>query len=189
MEGSRPGRHWRRWNRALHRDLGYLCLGLTVVYALSGVALNHIADWNPNYRLSRTRLAAPELRNLDRGAAVERALAASGVAAPVKNTFWSSPDTLEIFFEGGALTVDLAGGVIHRELSEERPLLFPMNYLHLNHPKRLWTYVADAYAVALAALALSGVLIARGRRGLRGRGGWLALAGLLLPLLFFVAYH
>jgi hypothetical protein len=42
-------RRWRPWLRALHRDLGYLAVGLTFVYALSGLAVNHIADWDPNF--------------------------------------------------------------------------------------------------------------------------------------------
>ena len=41
---------WRKWNRLIHRDLGYLCAGLTVVYAVSGLAVNHVRDWNPNYK-------------------------------------------------------------------------------------------------------------------------------------------
>ena len=40
---------WRPWLRALHRDLGYLAVGLTFVYALSGLAVNHIEDWDPNF--------------------------------------------------------------------------------------------------------------------------------------------
>jgi hypothetical protein len=37
----------------IHRDLGYVCVGLTLVYAVSGVAVNHVRDWNPNYRITR----------------------------------------------------------------------------------------------------------------------------------------
>ena len=44
----RPTR-WRPALRALHRDIGYLAVGLTFVYALSGLAVNHIADWDPNF--------------------------------------------------------------------------------------------------------------------------------------------
>ena len=36
-------------NRITHRDIGYLIAGLTLIYALSGIALNHKHDWNPNY--------------------------------------------------------------------------------------------------------------------------------------------
>jgi len=31
----------RRWNNALHRDIGYLAFGMTLIYALSGIILNH----------------------------------------------------------------------------------------------------------------------------------------------------
>ena len=31
----------RRWNNLLHRDIGYLCVGMTLIYAISGIVLNH----------------------------------------------------------------------------------------------------------------------------------------------------
>ena len=44
----------RKLSHALHRDIGYLCIGLTLIYALSGIAVNHIRDWNPSYRVVRS---------------------------------------------------------------------------------------------------------------------------------------
>ena len=43
---ARAKRHFqvRPWLRAVHRDAGYFGVGLTLVYALSGLAVNHIAD-------------------------------------------------------------------------------------------------------------------------------------------------
>jgi hypothetical protein len=38
---------------ATHRDIGYFFAGLTVLYAISGVAVNHMEDWNPNYVIRR----------------------------------------------------------------------------------------------------------------------------------------
>src|SRR3954468_16598061 len=38
------------WVRALHRDFGFLVIGLTVIYAFSGLAVNHVADWDPNFQ-------------------------------------------------------------------------------------------------------------------------------------------
>ena len=43
----------RRLIIATHRDIGYFFAGLTVLYAISGVAVNHIDDWNPNYVIRR----------------------------------------------------------------------------------------------------------------------------------------
>ena len=39
----------RKWSRILHRDIGYFFIGTTIIYGLSGIALNHMSDWNPNY--------------------------------------------------------------------------------------------------------------------------------------------
>jgi hypothetical protein len=61
-----------------------------------------------------------------------------------------------------------------------------LNQLHLNAPKRLWTLVADLYAGALAALALSGLFILKGPKGILGRGAWFVGAGTAVPLLYWV---
>ena len=45
----RLGATARTWLRAIHRDVGYSAVGLTVVYAASGIAVNHLADWDPNW--------------------------------------------------------------------------------------------------------------------------------------------
>lgn len=43
--------NWWKLNNVLHRDLGYLAAGLTLVYTISGVALNHRHQWNPSWKL------------------------------------------------------------------------------------------------------------------------------------------
>jgi|GEM_PF-216128 len=47
-----PKKRWaafKRLMRGLHRDAGALAVGLTIVYAISGLAVNHVLDWNPSY--------------------------------------------------------------------------------------------------------------------------------------------
>ncbi len=61
-----------------------------------------------------------------------------------------------------------------------------MNFLHLNHPKKAWTWVADLYAVALGFLAISGMLMIR-RKTLQ-RGIVLTGIGFAIPLIFLVYY-
>ena len=39
----------RKWNRVIHRDAGYIFFGMSIIYGLSGIALNHLDDWNPDY--------------------------------------------------------------------------------------------------------------------------------------------
>jgi len=47
-EGRSRGARVRSWLRTWHRDVGYLCAGLVVVYAVSGVAVNHHHEWDYN---------------------------------------------------------------------------------------------------------------------------------------------
>jgi len=48
-----------------------------------------------------------------------------------------------------------------------RPIIYETNVLHLNHHKRLWTWVADAFAVSLALLAITGMFLIKGKQGIR----------------------
>lgn len=183
---------WRRWNAAIHRDLGYLCAGLTVVYAISGVAVNHTADWNPNYRtVERTVALDGDLAAGDPGAPAFAAavLERLGVEEESRGSFRPDPGTLQIFLgEGTSVTVDVAAHTATLEAVRDRRGLRQVNFLHLNHPKRLWTWMADAYALALALLAVTGLFVLRGRNGITGRGAWLTAIGVAVPALFLLLY-
>jgi hypothetical protein len=165
----------------LHRDVGYLAVGLTLAYGISGIAVNHRADWNPNYRISRefTKIApVAETGAPERIAAVTDRLRLEG--APV-STFQPDPQTLQLFYKAKVVHVDLPTGTVMIESTVPRRVLYEMNQLHLNGPKRAWTYVADLYALALILLAVSGLFVLKGRLGITGRGGWLTAAGVLIP--------
>jgi len=62
------------------------------------------------------------------------------------------------------------------------------NFLHLNHARKLWTYTADLYAVALAFLAISGMFVIKGKKGIKGRGAWLTGIGVVVPIVFLWIY-
>jgi hypothetical protein len=48
--------------------------------------------------------------------------------------------------------------------------------------------MADAYALALALLAVTGLFVLRGRNGITGRGAWLTAIGVAVPALFLLLY-
>ena len=180
----RPGAVWRKWNRLIHRDLGYLTVGLTLVYAVSGIALNHARDWNPNYRVRSETVAFPGVPG--EGAApgtdawAREALESLGLEAPYRGTFRPDDATVDVFVDGGRVRVDVAAGEATVELVQPRPLL--------RRARRLWTWMADLYAVALVLLALTGLFVLKGRQGITGRGAWLTGIGVALPLLFLLLY-
>lgn len=46
----------RKWFRVIHRDLSFIFSGIIIVYAVSGIALNHKRDFNSDYRISRSEI-------------------------------------------------------------------------------------------------------------------------------------
>ncbi|MCL4808199.1 MAG: PepSY-associated TM helix domain-containing protein [Thermoanaerobaculia bacterium] len=179
--------NWRKLNNVLHRDLGYLAAGLTLVYAISGVALNHRHHWNPTWKLhveTKTFEPVPVADRDTMAAALVERLALPG---PPKSSFRSAPHLVELFYEGWSVKADATAGTATIERPRGRFALREMNFLHLNEPKGLWTWAADIYAVVLGLLAITGLFVLKGKNGLAGRGKWLTAIGVLLPLvaLFF----
>lgn len=181
---------WRRWNNIIHRDVGYLCVGLTLAYAASGVAVNHVADWNPSYEIERRTVSLPAatMAAIDTPLGVPRVLDAAGLSREYRATFRPAADRLRIFIEDGVVEVDLTAGEAVVEVVRSRPVLREVNFLHLNHPKRLWTWLADIYAVALAGLAITGLFVLKGRKGITGRGAWLTGVGVAIPVVCLLLY-
>jgi hypothetical protein len=49
--------------------------------------------------------------------------------------------------------------------------------------------MADLYAVALLALAVTGLFMLKGKKGITGRGAWLTTFGVLIPVVFLWLYR
>lgn len=175
--------NWRRWFRAFHRDIGYVAVALTIAYGVSGLAVNHIDDWNPNYKYSERAVEIGPLT----GPIPEMAATVVGKLAldprQVRGHFQESATILRVFLdEGQEAKVDITTGRGTMKTIETRAVLFEVNALHLNNLKGIWTYVADVFAVALIVLALTGVTMMKGDRGFWGRGKYFVLAGLAIPV-------
>jgi hypothetical protein len=180
----RLGAAVRSWVRAIHRDLGYLAVGLTVVYALSGLAVNHVADWDSNFQsYQRTaELGGPILG--DDATAARAVLEKLRVESPLRDVYRARPNELEITLDKRTLHVDTQTGHVIDEGQEPRFFLRVANWLHLNRGKKAWTRIADLYAVGLLLLALSGIFMLPGKKGLFGRGAVFVLLGALVPILY-----
>ena len=104
----------------------------------------------------------------------------------------AGPESISLYYgKGDSDTVDYhpCSGVLHRVVRKDRWLLRELNYLHLNEARGAWTYIADAFALLLVFLAISGAVMTKGRHGLKGRGGVFAAIGLLIPILALIAAH
>lgn len=181
---------WRKWNRILHRDIGYIAAGLTIIYAISGIAVNHVSDWNPNYSIENYTCNIGPVPDslLDSKSLIPDILEQLGEKGKVKNSVFPDSTTLNIYVEGNTVSVNLKTGEVIEEKVKSRRGLRETNFLHLNHAKKAWTYVADVFAVALCFLAISGLFMIRGKKGITGRGAWLTALGIIIPLVFLFLY-
>ncbi len=181
--------NWRKWNRVLHRDVGYFFFGMTIIYALSGIALNHLKDWNPSYIVHKRDVLWDQSYIGDpvSQSAVLLFLEKYGEAGNYKKHYHPEPGQLKIFLNSGSAEIDLASGQGIIEKLKRRPLLYEVNFLHYN-PRRLWTWFSDIFCVSLILIAVTGLFIIRGKNGISRRGAWLAGIGILIPLLFLFGY-
>ena len=88
-----------RWNRSLHRDIGYLCALLTVIYGISGIAVNHVADWNPSYDISRVEELVSLSLDPDHKEFIPHVIKQLDISENVKGGYRASPNEYKIFLE------------------------------------------------------------------------------------------
>lgn len=195
---------WRKTLILLHRDVGFTCLGLTLVYAVSGLAVNHRAHWDYNYSQSveNEELGSPQellglpgesgsLAREHQDQLIVALNARLGREHLPNKAFWRGRDKLSLFFgKSDRDVVDYHPSTGRAEWVHSRPRLAIrfFNILHLNERRKVWTWIADSYALSLLFLGASGALIVKGRKGFKGRGGRFALAGIVIPLLLLAIF-
>ena len=174
--------------RALHRDAGYLAVGLTCVYAISGLAVNHVKDWDPSFDdYERVHQLAKPLHGDDQAMA-RSVLQQLNIHETPRDVYRAAEDQLDITFERSSLHVNPLTAEVLEQGQEPRFFLRAANYLHLNRGKKAWTVIADTYAVLLLGLAISGMFMLPGKKGLKGRGLVLVLLGAAVPIGYMVLF-
>jgi hypothetical protein len=184
---------WRKWNRWIHRELGYLFFGMTIVYGVSGIALNHFVarHWDPGIVSRSESFTYPSsiTKSSVNREVIEEILQMTGEDKNFKQYYFPNEDHLMIYLKGGHIYLTLSSGEMELIRVRTRPVFKEINYLHYNKPKKLWTWFSDLYAFSLILIAISGLLLVRGKKGITGRGGLLTLIGILIPLVFLIIYY
>jgi hypothetical protein len=179
---------WRRWNKILHRDIGYTSVALLLVYGISGLAVNHMADWNPNYTRERTIVRSEPFAGKTKEEIIAEAKSKLHLTSDPQNYFRADSSTAQLFFGKITYSIDLPTGTVLIESMPPRRVLFEMNQLHLNAVKGGWTYVADLFALSLILIGITGLFMVKGANGIGGRGKWFVAGGTAVPLLYWAWY-
>ena len=181
----------RKTLRSLHRDFGYFVVGITFIYTVSGIALNHRQDWNPHYSLISEELSVPIANHTDLTKDEILTLLDKFEFNPLyKKHFVTKSGDIKVFVEEGTVIYSPEKGKAELEILKKRPFFFQINKIHLAQTGYLWTWISDAMAVFLLFVAISGLFLLKGKYGLKGRGLWLTGLGIIIPLtiiLFFLS--
>ena len=181
------GAAFRKWSRIIHRDVSYLFAGMILIYALSGILMNHRGDLNPHYSVSRQELRVDA--DLTDKTKVDKSLVLSlleplGEAGNYTKHYFPKDGEMKVFLKGGSsLLVNTQTGEAVYESLKRRPLLSDMVRLHYN-PTKWWTIFSDVFAVCLILITITGLVMVKGSKGFWGRGGILFVIGVVIPVLF-----
>ena len=183
------GAAFRKWSRLIHRDVSYLFAGMILIYALSGILMNHRGDLNPHYSVSRQEFRVEA--DLTDKTKVDKPLVLSlleplGEEGNYTKHYFPKDGEMKVFLKGGSsLLVNTKTGEAVYEILERRPLLSDMVKLHYN-PTKWWTIFSDVFAVCLILITITGMVMVKGSKGFWGRGGILFIIGVVIPVLFLV---
>ncbi len=178
----------RKWSRILHRDIGFLFIGTTIIYGLSGIALNHLADWNPNYSVKNEYFNTKiDLKKANISEAkVIKLVDEIDDKDNYKKHYYPQSNIIKIFLDGGSsIIVDTDTGEGSAEFLKKRSVFYQVNYLHYN-PTEWWMWFSDIFAGSLIFLAISSLFMIKGKKGVWGRGGIYVVAGIIIPILFLI---
>lgn len=168
------------WLRVVHRDLGFLMVGLCLVYGVSGFLMNHMNGKDPAFKTTEANVTLNQGMDQDELAAAWKA----NTELPVlKKTFRVDDEHVRLMLEGGIGVYSAKTGVAAYEIHEKRPVIYWFNRLHYNRVGG-WSIMGDFFAVSLVFFAISGLFMMKGKNGLAGRGKWYLLVGLLIPFLY-----
>ncbi len=179
----------RKWSRILHRDIGFFFIGTSIIFGISGIALNHMSDWNPNYTVENMQFktSAVLTKGITTPEIIKQAVDEIADSNMMQKYYYPQVDIIKIFLKGGSsIMINTETGNGKAEFLKKRSVFYHVNFLHYN-PNRWWTWFSDIFSGSLILFAITSFFMVKGKRGLKGTGGLYTVAGILIPLLFLWA--
>lgn len=175
----------RKYNRSLHRSIGFLVFGITVIYSISGFLLNHIGGHGGTDPAFKTTTSEISLVSNFTGSQLLEAWNQHYDLPKAKRTSEIDSNHLRLFLDGGIGIYEKSTGSLEYKYHKRKHLVYYINKLHYNKI-RGWSLPADLFAFSLLFLAVSGLFMVKGKNGITGSGLWWLLAGIVVPILYII---
>ncbi len=179
----------RKLLRIFHRDLGYFIVGMTIVYVVSGIFLNHRHDFNPDYSIYSEEFSFdPNAKDATNKATLIAIINDLPHDLKYKKHYIDSEGMVKVFIESGEVVINPDSGKGVFRYLERRPVIFGMNKLHRAAIGTVWKWVSDIMAFILLFVAVTGLFLLKGKRGFIRWGLWWMIAGFVVPLVFILIF-
>lgn len=185
----RLGKKFRKYCRRIHSHLSFFFVGVILVYAISGLTMNHLKDFNPQYMISVENYVVngsyPHKHDFTKQEIVTLLENVQEEGNYTKH-FYPNSSTMKVFLKSGSsFVLNTQTGEVNYEGLKKRPVFHQLSFLHYN-PSKWWTYFSDVFAVSLILICLTGIFINKGKKGLMGIGGIELIIGICIPILFLL---
>lgn len=185
---------FRQW----HRDLGYLVIGITIIYSLSGIMLSfrdlHIFEkeyiLNTKIEKNATNVETKIIdafSNIKQKQELPSHVIKKSVIDSIK--IIEDTDTYTKYQVSRKKNMKIityyknSGEVIY-SISAYPTFIKPFIDAHKSSSQDRWAYLALAYSIILFFLAISAIFMVKGKYGFKQRGVYLTLLGVLIVVAF-----
>lgn len=174
---------FRKWMRIIHRYLGYLMVGVCLVYGMSGFLLNHMNGKDPAFKTKEGSIQIEKNLSSDqiRGVWSETNL------PDIKKILPADEIHARLMLSGGVAVYNSQTGEVDYETYKKNNFVYWINKLHYNKVKG-WSIMGDIFAFSLIFFAVSGLFMVKGKHGVLRRGKWFLLVGILIPILYILFF-
>ncbi|RXJ88977.1 hypothetical protein CRV01_10165 [Arcobacter sp. CECT 8983] len=186
----------RNW----HRDLGYLVIGITIIYSISGMILS-VRDlhlFEKEYILNATIEKNIKEKDLQKEIVLtfteneeKKSLPSHIIKKSVLDKFELLENNNELIKYQISRKKDMKFITYYKTSGE---LIYSINgyptfinalvKAHKSSSQDKWSYLALAYSIILFFLAISAIFMVKGKYGFRQRGLYLTLLGIALVIIF-----
>lgn len=177
--------------RNLHRDIGYVLVGLIIAFAISGIAQNHRKQFKPEKYVYEFKRVETDFR-LPKETITKEAVEAFSKQYQLedfKQFDVRKDSTLVIAYKDADVTIKLATGKGEINIWKKKPVLAQMVFLHKFNGNNWWLLYSDIFALALIFIAISGLFLMKGKYSFSKRGWWMMLIGLIVPIVMLILFY
>ncbi len=178
--------------RDIHRIFAFFYVGLIISFAISGILNNHRDQWDipMNYTYETKELKIDQPFNKDDYNSKAK------IAEKAKKWYPNSEyrgsrvrhNKLRAFYKDNTIIdLDLDFGFGEIEYRRKTPVIGHMLFLH-KFTNEFWIIYSDIFAISLIVIAITGLMLPRGKNSFKKTGWKITLLGLLIPTLVLILF-